>query len=303
MTIYLDLVFIENVCMNSIILFTTGLVTKTRTKFLRILISSTIGAFYVVGKYLANSEIYSNIFIQLGLAFAMVYIAFSPKNMKWLFKYVIIFYLTSFVFGGCAFALLYYVKPQEILYNNGILTGTYPIKIAFLGAMVGLIFLNIAFKLIKNRLNKNDMFCNVIIGYKDKEFKIRAIIDSGNLLKEPITGASVVVVEKQKLEEIIESEILENLENIISGQYEILNDDYISRFRLIPFSSLGKQNGMFLGFKPDFFEIEFDGITTRKEKIVIGIYEKEISKYKEYNAIVGLDVLEEDKLGKGEIYR
>ena len=279
--------------MNSIILFTTGLVTKTKNKIIRIIISSTIGALYVIGKYMANSEAYSNIFIQIGLAFAMVYIAFSPANIKWLFKYIIIFYLTSFVFGGCAFALLYYVKPQEILYNNGILTGTYPIKIAFLGAMVGLITLSIAFKLIKNRLSKSEMFCNVRIVYNEKETTIRAIIDSGNLLKEPITGASVVVIERKELEQIIENEILENLESIISGQYNFLNNEYISRFRLIPFSSLGKQNGMLLGFKPDFLEIEFDGATEVKYTAIVGIYDKEISKNRTYFGIVGLDLLEE----------
>ncbi len=48
MTIYLDVVFIENICMNSIILFATGLVTKSKCKLLKILISSTLGAFYVV---------------------------------------------------------------------------------------------------------------------------------------------------------------------------------------------------------------------------------------------------------------
>ena len=224
----------------------------------------------------------------------MVYIAFSPRNIKWLFKYVIIFYLTSFVFGGCAFALLYYMKPQNILYNNGFLKGTYPIKIAFLGAMIGLITLNIAFKLIKNRLSKNDMFCTIKIGYKDKETTVRAIIDSGNLLKEPITGAEVVVVEKEKLKEIIEKDILNNIETIISGKYDIQNVEYISRFRVIPFSSLGKQNGMLLGFKPDLFEVEFDGAIIKKEKVVIGIYDKEISKNREYSAIVGLDILEEE---------
>lgn len=279
--------------MNSIILFATGLVTKTKNKLFRIIISSILGALYVVGKYLANNEIYSNIIVQIGLAFAMVYIAFAPRNIKLLFKYVIIFYLTSFVFGGCAYALLYYVRPQEILYNNGILTGTYPLKIAFLGAMVGMIFLSLAFKLIKNRISKNEMFCNVKIRYMEKEIEIRAIIDSGNLLKEPITGASVIVVEKEKLQEIVEKDILDNLENIISGQYEVLSNEYISRFRLIPFSSLGKQNGMLLGFKPDLVEIEFDGILGKKEKVIIGIYDKEISKSRTYSAIVGLDLLEE----------
>lgn len=292
MTIYLDLIFIENLCMNSIILFATGLVTKTKNRIIRILISSTLGALYAIGRYITNNEMYSNLFAQIGLAFAMMYIAFTPKNIKMLFKYVIIFYLTSFVFGGCAFALLYYVRPQEILYNNGILTGTYPIKIAFLGAMVGLITLNIAFKLIKSRLSRKDMFCNVNIGYGDNQIEVRAIIDSGNLLKEPITGASVVVVEKEKLKEIIEQDILDNLQNIISGEYEVINEDYVSRFRLIPFSSLGKQNGMLLGFKPDYLELEFDEVKNRKDNVIIGIYDKEISKSKEYAGIVGLDLLE-----------
>lgn len=166
MTIYLDVVFIENICMNCIILFATGLVTKTKCKCLRILLSSTLGAFYVIGKYLSNNNIYSNIFVQIGLSATMIYIAFFPNNIKSLFKYMVIFYLTSFVFGGCAFALLYYVKPQDIFYKNGLLKGTYPIKIAFLGAIVGLIILNIAFKLIKNRISKSDMFCNVDIEYK-----------------------------------------------------------------------------------------------------------------------------------------
>ena len=136
MTIYLDLVFIENVCMNSIILFTTGIVTKTKNHIIRNLLSSTLGALYAVGKYFYNKNIYNNFFIQIIIALAIVYIAFMPKSLKWLFKYLIVFYLTSFVFGGCAFALLYYIKPQEILYNNGFLTGTYPIKIAFLGAII-----------------------------------------------------------------------------------------------------------------------------------------------------------------------
>lgn len=174
----------------------------------------------------------------------MVYIAFTPKTLKLLFKYIIIFYLTSFVFGGCAFFLLYYIKPQEILYKNGFLTGTYPIKIAFLGAIIGLAILSIAFKVIKNRLSKNDMFCELKIKYKEKSVKIHTMIDSGNLLKDPITRMPVAVVEKEKLSEIIEKDILDSLEKVINGTneniIEEIGEEYISRFRLIPFSSIRK---------------------------------------------------------------
>ena len=250
---------------------------------------------YVIGKYLTNNKIYSNIIIQITLAISMIYVAFSPKNIKQLLKFTVLFYLTSFVFGGCAFALLYYVKPQEILYKNGILRGTYPIKIAFLGAMIGLVLLNIAFKLIKNRMSKKDMFCNVKVCYEGKFTTVSAIIDSGNLLKEPITGVPVIIVEKGKLEKIIQKHILDNLQKIISGEYETDSEEYISRLRLIPFSSLGKQNGMLLGFKPDWTEIEFDDTNKRINNVIIGIYDKEITKTGNYQAIVGWDIFEYEK--------
>ena len=66
----------------------------------------------------------------------MVYIAFKPTNVKKLFKELIIFYLTSFTFGGVSFALLYIINPAKILFENGVLIGTYPIKIIIVGGIV-----------------------------------------------------------------------------------------------------------------------------------------------------------------------
>ncbi len=223
----------------------------------------------------------------------MIYIAFNPQNIKSAFKYIVIFYLTSFVFGGCAFALLYYVKPQNIFYKNGTLSGTYPIKIAFLGAMLGIIILNIAFRLIKNRMKKSEMFCKITIKYNEKTINFRAIIDSGNLLKDPISSSSVIVVEKKQLNDVIDENILDNLQNILSGKVDLIDEEYISKFRLIPFSSLGKQNGMLLGFKPDLVLLEFDDVRKKVDNTIIAIYDKEMTKNGEYSGIVGLDILEE----------
>ena len=134
-----------------------------------------------------------------------------------------------------------------------------------------------------------------------KKVNIHAIIDSGNLLKDPITGASVIVVERAKLEEIGKNIIHNGKYAVITmagGQGTRLGhsgpkEEYISKFRVIPFSSLGKQNGMLIGFKPDFAEVEIDGINRKLENIVIGIYEKSITKNHEYTGLVGLDILEE----------
>lgn len=104
--------------MNYIILFATETILKTPIKIIRTFISSTIGSIYAVISYMSVLEIYSNIFLKIILSMAMIYIAFDTKSLKQFLKQLIIFYLTSFTFGGVAFALLYFISPQKILMNN-----------------------------------------------------------------------------------------------------------------------------------------------------------------------------------------
>lgn len=114
------------------------------------------------------------------------------------------------------------------------------------------------------------MYCNVKIKYKEKEIQIRAMIDTGNLLKDPISKMPVIIVQKEKMKDIIQKQILDNLENIIYGTYlEEIEQDYIQRLKLIPYSSLGNQNGMLIGFKPDEITLEQDGIETKQKNVII----------------------------------
>lgn len=115
MTIYIDVIFLENLFMNYIILFATGIILKIQMKAFRILISSVIGSVYAIITYTSTMEIYSNTLLKILLSIAMVYLAFNSRNVKQCLKQLIIFYLTSFTFGGVAFALLYFVKPENIL--------------------------------------------------------------------------------------------------------------------------------------------------------------------------------------------
>lgn len=48
MTIYLDVVFLENLLMNAIILYAASVVTKIKCRFFRIMIASSVGALYAV---------------------------------------------------------------------------------------------------------------------------------------------------------------------------------------------------------------------------------------------------------------
>lgn len=207
------------------------------------------------------------------------------------------FYLISFVFGGSAFALLYFVKPENIMMRNGVYVGNYPLKIAVLGGIVGFVISHIAFKVVKTKMSTKDMYCKINIQINQKNVHVKALIDSGNLLKEPISGYPVIVVEKYELVNILPINILDNLKEILKGNYLGKDEDneleyYVSKFRVIPFSSLGKQNGMLLGIKADKVIISFEEEEISINNSIIGIYDEHLTKNGNYTALVGLDLLE-----------
>ena len=148
MTIYIDIVLIENLIMNFIILMATGLVLKEDIKIIRFLIASLIGAIYSIVGYMSILEIYSNMVLKIILSIVIVYISFNPQSFKKMWKNLLIFYLTSFVFGGAAFAFIYIVKPQDILMKNGLFLGTYPLKTIMLGVIVAFIVIITAFTVV-----------------------------------------------------------------------------------------------------------------------------------------------------------
>lgn len=292
MTIYIDLIFFENIIMNSIIIYATSLIVKSKVKIIRLILSATIGAIYSIALYITNMKIYTSIFSKFVLSIVMMYVAFKPQKVKKLCKQTIIFYLTSFIFGGVALYLVYYLKPEEILIKNGMYVGEYVLKVIILGAIFACIIVKISVNLIKSKIKCS--YCKITIKLNEKEITTQAMIDTGNLVKEPITNAPVVIVESSLLEGIIPREILKNLDNILCGNLsnisQELQDIYISKLRCIPFSSLGKENGMLVGIKASEIIVENEDEIKVNKNIVLGIYDKSLTKKGEYRALIGTEL-------------
>ena len=295
MTIYIDIVLIENLLMNYIILFATGVILKIHIKHVRLILASFVGAIYTIIAYISGLKIYSNFFLKLILSVIIIYIAFNPNQLKKLLKYTLMFYLTSFVFGGAAFALIYIVKPQEILENNGLVLNSNSLKVIFISAIIAFIVVIIGFKIVKNKISAKDMYCDLKIKINNKNIETKAMIDTGNFLKEPITNTPVIVVEHTLLYDCIPKEILNHMESILGGDFSEIpgqvKEEYVSRLKVIPFSSLGKQNGMLLGIKAEKVIVKSGEEEKKTENVIIGIYNKSLTKRGEYRALLGIELI------------
>lgn len=225
----------------------------------------------------------------------MIYIAFKPLNFKIMLKQLLIFYMTSFVFGGAALSLIYFIKPSQVLTKNGIFLGEYPLKAVLLGGIVGFAILVMTFKIVKSKVSAKDMFVEIEVYFGNKKVETKAMIDTGNMLKEPITNVPVVIIEHVLLYEVIPKQLLNNIDQILIGNFEEvpkeIKDEYATKLKFIPFSSIGKTNGMLLGVKADKIIVKNEEYSKEIEKIIIAIYNKSLTKKGEYQALLGINLI------------
>ena len=271
MTVYLDLILIENIIMNYIIILTTSIICKEKSKHIRFILASTIGAVYSIVQYISNLEIYGYEILKLLLAICMVYISFKAKSFKVLVKQLFIFFLTSFCFGGAS----YYLLHSEIIQNRAQNISN-PIKAAILGGIVGFIIINISFEILKKRLTKKDLIYDIEIFYNSRNKKLKVLLDTGNLLKDPITNIPVIIIEKEKLKGILPGVVLDN-SNLMNENMDNMSAEIKSRCNIIPFKSIGKNNGIIMGFRPDFIRV-YENDETLEKKAIIKKKKKKILK-------------------------
>lgn len=295
MTIYIDVIFFENVILNYIIILSTAIISKSKIKTSRIIISSMIGGIFAILNYIVSLNLFFNVIIKIIISFIMIMIAFGKYSIRKVIREVIFFYLVTFTFGGIAFMLLFFINPKNIIVVKNHFVGTYPLKVAVLAGCLGFITIFVVSKIIKNRINKKITICELEIFYGGKSRKLKTLLDTGNLLKEPISNADVAIVEKDSLDGIVSNELLKNIKYIVGGKWIESTEVHNYKFKLIPFSSLGNDNGLLIAFKPDYIKIYGEEEYVRDD-VLIGIYDGKLSKNNMYTSLIGLDVLQSKKV-------
>lgn len=123
-----------------------------------------------------------------------------------------------------------------------------------------------------------------------------ALLDTGNRLKDPLSGGGVIIVELDVIKRVIPEPLVESLEQMSGGDLQsvsrlLYSSRWSSRFRIIPFRSLGRENGILVGFRPDEAVVIFEGEKIVLEGVTIGIYDKKLDAEGGYNALLHPDVL------------
>lgn len=298
MEIYIDVLLLENLVINYLILSVTAKFSRLKVSSLRLFAGAIVGALYVIFIILQpGKNIYYTTFAKILLSVFIIAITFSPRKVLPFIKTLVIFYISTFIFAGAALAFLFF-NQQGGFVKNGIVYvfGQSKWSLVFFSVVTVGIIIKIFMEVIQSRITKERLLIPVKIAFDNRMIDLSALLDTGNSLRDPLSNIPVMVVEFKALKSILPIEIQRIFENSLEDDLNsvtqtISTSKWFSRFRLIPFSSLGKENGMLIGFRPDFIEVGEEEEKRDIKNVIIGIYNKSLSKNEKYRALLSPDLV------------
>ena len=293
MTIYLDIVFLENFLLNFIIIFSTSLITKSKTTLFKMVITSAFGSLFSISEYIYFGIKENEKFIfKFVLSIVMINMTFGLKKKKLLFN-LVVFYLVSLSFGGLSFATLFFINSEKIIIKNDMFSGISLLESIVIASIICFVLILVLIVCLKIYEKKKSELIEIEIINNGKTHKVMALYDTGNLLKEPITQKDVIIVEKSELYDICDNNFLDSIKDILNGKW-IGDENSNYKFCLIPFSSLGNENGILIGFKPDYIKVNIEEEIFKNE-VFVGIYDGKLTNNNLYTSLIGLNILNREE--------
>ncbi len=301
MEIYLDIIILENIVINYLILLVTSKFSKNKASNLRLLLGALLGSAYLVLMILLpEMKIYTTVLSKLLLSVAMVAVTFSFSKISAFFKTMVIFYACTFLFAGAGFAFLFFRQGGGVVRNGVVLSPLSFLNTKWsellLALAVTFIILRVVWDVIQNRFLREKVLVRLCIAFDRKAIELFALVDTGNSLHDPLTNMPVVVVEFNAIKELLPEDIRSIFEKDSENDLNTVTTTiscsaWFSRFRLIPFTSLGRENGMLIGFKPDYIEIGNEKEKKGVSDVIVGIYNRALSRNEQYRALLNPELM------------
>ncbi len=287
MIVYIDILFAVNLTVNFILLRAAALLGKNRPPLWRSLLGAAFGAAYAVAVFFPNLGVLSGLIFKLIASMMIICAAFPIYGLGEFFRLLGIFYGLSLIFGGLSFALVFMTGWGAALgavYSNGVMYLDIPATALFTGAAAfygGLRIIACAARLCRRRGARR----RVVVELGGRRAELTALADTGNILVDPISRAPVIVAELDALGDLFDPEarLCLSSENLQDGLSEMAALGV--RARLIPFSSVGREEGLMVGFVPDLAAVMDGGALRPMERCVIGIYPRALSADRSYDAL------------------
>jgi stage II sporulation protein GA (sporulation sigma-E factor processing peptidase) len=233
--------------MDLLALTLTGLLLRVKRRRGRLLLAAAIGALYSVFSVFLTGNTLLSFALTLFSAALLCYIAYdfpSPRRFIGIFS---AFFVLSFALGGAITAFYQFLSSvfwlSEISAGFG---GKMTVFIIISSLAAGILY--ILQRVLERNTERTLAEITVMLGGKSKN--LTALLDSGNLLRDPAAGTPAIVLRLSSVASVLPYDILRFAQGGTLRMSGELSLDSMRRIRLIPAGGIGGGE-LLLGVRPD----------------------------------------------------
>lgn len=236
MDVYGEYLFIENFMAGYGIIRLTALMCGRRPSYARMACGSLLCGMFAFILFINIPGIVQSA-AEIFFAAMLITIVFSPQRIKNVVRLTAVFYAISFLLGGAAIAFIFASGCNGAVGNGIFYIGSRMYFFMITGMGTAGIMLSRLVDFIKKSSSRGSTIVRVNINIMGKNIECTAKIDTGNYLREPVSGKPVSIIEKSSAErawgELYRNHMLDN------------------RIRVIPYSSIGEKCGSMIALRCD----------------------------------------------------
>ena len=235
-TVYIDLLFLINFSMDFLCFYISARIVSARFSVPRATVAAVLGGIYGGAALFIPSSTLLALVLDVAVCLVMCFVAFGKdkgRGQNILF-FSLVYFSVSMALGGfmtALFNLLNRMGFSELVTNDSEGDGISVWLFALLAIASAL------FTLVGGRSFRRHSAirsAEVLVRYGGNEKKLRAIVDSGNLLREPISGRACIAVDADVLSGLVPSPVIQAAHNGKIGALEGVGETFSKNVRLVP---------------------------------------------------------------------
>ena len=267
--IYADILISVNFIVDYLLLRAVSTFFSVSHSTVRFLISSFLGGLFSLIVFIENIHILLSVLLNIIFLTVIVTAAFRIHSVKEFIRYFSAFFICNFFFAGIMLALKIIFSTDKIIFRNGVVYFDMNFITLIASVVICYLIFSFASHSVSNRA-VNKIIYDIELFYSDKSVKAKALLDTGNSLRELFSGKPVIIAEKKTAEKIIpeESDICD-----------------LKNFRLIPFSTISS-GGALPAFLLEKVNVINRGKTVAVNEVYLAVSDKKIVS-SDYSVLLG----------------
>lgn len=279
MTVYVDLLFGLNTAINYLLLRGSAAMGGCPARLGRLLAAAALGGLYAVAAVLPGLGWLQTTAFQAVSAAGMLLAAFGWKRST--VKQGLFFFALSFAFSGAVLLAVQLVEPDCVLLGGRVYYGvTTPALMLLAGLCYGLA----AVVLRGWGTHTGGDLADLELALNGRTALLRALRDTGNTLRDPMTGEAVLVAQWTVLERLLPEAALTQADfQDPAGLLRRLADRHPDlRFRLVTYEAVGVTCGLLPAVR---CTVRQKG--KKSESVLVAFTATEVSAQDRFEALLG----------------